>query len=55
MSDTVPGHVFISYVREDAAAADGLQDLLQAAGIRVWSARTSWRQTSFWKRNCLSS
>jgi hypothetical protein len=36
MSETAPGHVFISYVREDAAAADELQAVLEAAGIPVW-------------------
>ncbi len=30
------GHVFISYVREDAAAIDALQRHLAAAGIAVW-------------------
>ena len=30
------GHVFISYVREDAAAVDRLQRMLEVAGIRVW-------------------
>jgi hypothetical protein len=30
------GHVFISYVREDAAAVDALQRRLEDAGIRVW-------------------
>ena len=29
-------HVFISYVREDSAAVDQLQEALEAAGIRVW-------------------
>lgn len=30
------GHAFISYVREDLAAVDKLQNLLEAHGIRVW-------------------
>jgi hypothetical protein len=30
------GHAFISYVREDSAAVDELQHLLEAAGIPVW-------------------
>jgi hypothetical protein len=30
------GHVFISYVREDSAAVDGLQAILESAGIPVW-------------------
>jgi hypothetical protein len=36
MSGTIPGHVFISYTREDAAEADYVQGLLESAGIRVW-------------------
>ena len=32
----LPGHVFISYVREDGAHVDWLQDSLETAGIRVW-------------------
>lgn len=31
-----PGHVFISYAREDSLLVDELQQLLEAAGIRVW-------------------
>lgn len=30
------GHAFLSYVREDAAEIDALQQTLEAAGIRVW-------------------
>ncbi|MDQ1711882.1 MAG: hypothetical protein QOE45_1332 [Frankiaceae bacterium] len=33
---TPRGHAFLSYVREDAAAIDGLQATLAAAGIPVW-------------------
>lgn len=38
MSDgrQVAGHAFISYVREDSRAADRVQRVLEAAGIRVW-------------------
>jgi hypothetical protein len=36
MSEATPGHVFISYAREDAAGADYLQRLLESAGIVVW-------------------
>ena len=32
----IPGHAFISYVREDSAHVDRLQQRLEAAGIRVW-------------------
>src|SRR5579884_2073483 len=31
-----PGHAFISYVREDKAAVDLLQEILEAAGVTVW-------------------
>lgn len=31
-----PGHAFISYVREDKDSVDRLQQVLVAAGIRVW-------------------
>jgi TIR domain/WD domain, G-beta repeat len=30
------GHAFISYVREDSGQVDQLQQLLEAAGIKVW-------------------
>ncbi len=36
MGETAPGHVFISYVREDTDSADYLQGLLEEAGIPVW-------------------
>lgn len=32
----LPGHVFLSYVREDTARVDRLQGSLEDAGIRVW-------------------
>jgi hypothetical protein len=32
----MPGHVFLSYVREDATKVDRLQNALEAAGISVW-------------------
>ena len=32
----VPGHVFLSYIREDSKAVDRLQRVLEAAGIRIW-------------------
>jgi TIR domain len=39
----VPGHVFISYARVDAARADDVRHALEAAGIRVW-----WDTASLW-------
>jgi hypothetical protein len=35
-SQELRGHVFISYVREDSADVDQLQQVLQTAGVRVW-------------------
>ncbi len=35
-SDELPGHAFISYVREDSARVDHVQRALEAAGVRVW-------------------
>jgi hypothetical protein len=32
----LPGHAFISYVREDGLRVDRLQRALEAAGVRVW-------------------
>jgi hypothetical protein len=34
------GHVFISYVREDAERVDHLQKALEAAGVPVWRDAT---------------
>jgi TIR domain len=39
--DVVPGHAFISYVREDTQAVDKLQSVLEAAGVRVWRDNTA--------------
>jgi hypothetical protein len=36
MRDDLPGHAFISYVREDSHRVDQLQRVLEAAGVRVW-------------------
>ena len=36
ISGVVPGHAFISYVREDAERVDRLQAALESAGIKVW-------------------
>ena len=34
--ETLAGHAFISYVREDSNDVDSLQRMLEAAGVRVW-------------------
>lgn len=36
MRGDLPGHAFISYVREDSDRVDQLQRVLEAAGVRVW-------------------
>lgn len=41
--------VFISYVREDAAEVDRLQQLLEAADIRVWRDTGSLRPGEDWR------
>jgi TIR domain len=33
---TIAGYAFMSYVRENSAEADRLQEVLEAAGVRVW-------------------
>jgi ATP-dependent Clp protease ATP-binding subunit ClpB len=33
---TMAGHAFMSYIRENSAEADLLQQVLEAAGVRVW-------------------
>lgn len=39
----VPGHAFLSYVREDAREVNKVQTRLEAAGIRVWrDTRDLW-------------
>ena len=35
-ADKLPGHAFISYVREDSAHVGQLQALLQIAGVPIW-------------------
>lgn len=34
--ETLAGHAFILYVREDSHDVDSLQRTLEAAGVRVW-------------------
>lgn len=43
------GHVFVSYVREDAARVDQLQQMLQAAGVTVWRDTSALRPGQDWK------
>ncbi len=47
----VPGHAFISYVREDSAHADRLQGALEAAGIPVWRDIANIQPGDDWRRN----
>jgi len=44
------GHVFLSYVREDAARVDQLHQKLEAAGIRVWRDTSDLRPGEDWSR-----
>lgn len=34
--DSAQPHVFLSYVREDSETVDRIQEILEAAGVRVW-------------------
>ena len=43
------GHAFISYVREDAEAADRLQQALEDAGVRVWRDTTDLWPGQDWR------
>jgi len=47
-SDGVPGHAFISYVREDRERVDRLQATLERAGIRVWRDTADIRPGRDW-------
>jgi hypothetical protein len=49
MSTAVPGHVFLSYHREDTAAANELQRLLEEAGIAVWRDTSSLWPGEDWR------
>lgn len=44
-----PGHVFISYAREDSDHADQLQRILEAVGVRVWRDIGELRPGQDWK------
>lgn len=43
-------HAFISYVRDDDAAVDGLEAALEAAGIKVWRDKNALGPGDDWKR-----
>ncbi|NRQ36301.1 toll/interleukin-1 receptor domain-containing protein [Nonomuraea sp. NN258] len=56
--ETLPGHAFISYVREDKDRVDRLQDILESAGIRVWRDIDDLWPGQDWKieiRNAITS
>jgi hypothetical protein len=42
-------HAFLSYVREDAAAADTVQSALESVGIKVWRDRDALGPGDLWK------
>ena len=46
---TIEGHAFISYVREDAAEAGRLQQVLEAAGVRVWRDKSDLWPGEDWR------
>jgi len=48
-SDDAAGHVFISYVREDAVPADRLAQILEKADIRVWRDRAALWPGQDWR------
>ena len=50
MVDAEEPHAFISYVREDDAAVDGLESALEAAGIKVWRDKHALGPGDDWKR-----
>jgi hypothetical protein len=43
------GHVFLSYVREDAHRADQLQHVLEAAGVSVWRDTANLQPGDDWR------
>lgn len=45
------GHVFISYVREDSLMVDRLQQILRAAGVRVWRDTANLWPGEDWRDN----
>jgi hypothetical protein len=56
--ETLPGHAFISYVREDKERVDRLQGILESAGIRVWRDIDDLWPGQDWKieiRNAITS
>lgn len=48
--ESAPGHVFLSYVREDLHAVDALQRVLEAAQIRVWRDTDDLWPGQDWRR-----
>jgi TIR domain/vWA-MoxR associated protein C-terminal domain len=42
-------YVFISYVSEDAARVDHLQDMLEAAGLKVWRDKSALQPGDNWR------
>jgi TIR domain/RIP homotypic interaction motif len=48
-SETVTGHVFVSYVREDSNRVDWLCQVLESAGISVWRDTTQLWPGEDWR------
>lgn len=51
-ADRPEGHVFISYVRENAGEVDSLQTALEKAGVRVWRDTDQLCSYSSLKERC---
>src|SRR3954471_16469863 len=49
MCGRMAGHIFISYVREDAAIVDALASDLEARGVKVWLDRKSLAPGERWR------
>jgi hypothetical protein len=47
---SAPNNVFISYVREDSADVDHLQDNLEAGGLAVWRDVKNLWPGDVWKQ-----
>jgi ATP-dependent Clp protease ATP-binding subunit ClpB len=45
----ISGHAFMSYIREDSAEADRLQQALEAAGVHVWRDTTDLWPGEDWR------
>ena len=49
---TIAGHAFMSYIRENSAEADRLQQVLEAAGVHVWRDTADLWPGQDWHERC---